>query len=149
MVSQQQIKEFLANKPIAMAGVSRNPKKFGHTSFKELRNKNLDLIPINPHADEIDGIKAYTSVEELPPDVNALLVMTKKEHTLGVVQAAHKRGIKHIWIQQMSETPEALAELENTDVNLISKQCILMHHSPHSFHKFHRNIKKFFGRMPK
>jgi len=149
MVTQQQIADFLANKPIAMAGVSRNPKKFGFTSFKELRGKDLDLIPINPNADEIDGVKAYRSVDDLPQEINALLIMTKKDQTAEVVRSAKSKGIKHIWIQQMSDTPEALAELKDTDVNLISKQCIMMYHKPHSIHKFHRNIKRFFGRMPK
>ena len=149
MVSNQQITDFLANKPIAMAGVSRNKKKFGYTAFKELRQKGLELIPVNPNADEIDGIKAYKSIDKLPPEINALLVMTKKEQTAGLVKSAKDKGIKHIWIQHMSETPEALAELEGSDVNLISKQCILMFHEPHSIHKFHRNIKKLFGRLPK
>jgi len=149
MVTQQMISDFLANDPIAMAGVSRNPKKFGFTAFKELRKKDLNLIPVNPNADEIDGVKAYKSVEELPDNIQALLVMTKKDKTAGVVRSAKEKGIKHIWIQQMSDTPEALAELKDTEINLISKQCILMFHKPHSIHKFHRNIKKFFGRLPK
>ena len=85
----------------------------------------------------------------MPSDVKALLIMTKKDQTVGVVRLAIEKGIKHIWIQQMSETPEALGLLSNTDVNLISKQCILMFHKPHGIHKFHRNIKKFFGGMPK
>ena len=149
MVTQQMISDFLANDPIAMAGVSRNPNKFGFTAFKELRKKDLNLIPVNPNADEIDGVKAYKSVEELPDNIQALLVMTKKDKTAGVVRSAKEKGIKHIWIQQMSDTPEALAELKDTEINLISKQCILMLHKPHSIHKFHRNIKKFFGRLPK
>lgn len=149
MVSQQQITDFLANKPIAVAGVSRNPKKFGYTAFRELRDKELDLIPINPFAEEIDGVKAYKSVDDLPQDVKALLVFTKKDQTAAVIKSAREKGIKHIWIQQMSDTPEAIDQIKDTDINLIIKQCILMHHRPHSIHKFHRNIKKFFGRMPK
>jgi len=149
MTSQKQITDFLANDPIAMAGVSRNPKKFGFTAFKELRGKGLNLIPVNPNANEIDGIKAYKSISELPDDANALLVMTKKDQTLSVIKEAKEKGIKNIWIQHMSETPEALAELEGSDINLITKQCILMFYEPHSIHKFHKGVKKFFGGLPK
>lgn len=149
MVTQQQISDFLANDPIAMAGVSRNTKKFGYTAFKELRTKGLNLVPVNPHGGDIDGLKAYRSVDELPAEIKALLVMTKKDRTADVVRSARDKGIKHIWIQQMSETPEALAELKDTDINLISKQCILMFHKPHSLHKFHRGFKKLFGLLPK
>jgi len=149
MTSQKQISDFLANDPIAMAGVSRNPKKFGFTSFRELRGKGLNLIPVNPNADEIDGVKAYKSISDLPENVNALLVMTKKSQTLSVVKEAKEKGIKNIWIQQMSDTPEAIIELEGTDINVITKQCIMMFHQPHSIHKFHKGIKKFFGGLPK
>lgn len=149
MVTQKQITDFLANTPIAMAGVSRNKKKFGFKAFKELREKGLDLIPVNPHADEIDNIPAFKKVEDLPDNVNALLIFTKKDQTASIVKTAKEKGIKHIWIQQMSQTPEALEEANSEDINLIFKQCIMMHHGAHSIHKFHRNIKGLFGTLPK
>jgi predicted CoA-binding protein len=149
MTTQKQITDFLANDPIAMAGVSRNTKKFGYTAYKELKGKGLNLIPINPNTDEIDGEKSFRSVSDLPDNVKALLVFTKKDQTKLLVQEAKKKGIKHIWIQQMSDTPEAIAELNGTDINLITKQCIMMYHEPHSIHKFHRGLKKLFGALPK
>ena len=149
MISKQQITDFLAHDPIAAVGVSRNPKKFGYQVFKELRQKGLNLIPINPNTEEIDGVKTVASVSELSPDVQALYIVTGKANTLEVVRQAREKGIKHIWIQQTSDTPEALAELKGEDINLIYKQCILMHHEPNSIHKFHRSIKGFFGGLPK
>lgn len=149
MVTKKQIEDFLANDPIAAAGVSRNPKKFGYSVFKELRQKGLNLIPINPNTDVIDGVHTVSSVANLPENVKALYIVTGKANTLGVVQEAKAKGIQHIWIQQTSDTPEALNELKNTNINVISKECILMHHQPHSIHKFHRGIKGFFGRLPK
>ena len=58
MNSLKQINQFLDNQPIAMAGVSRNPKKFGYTAFKELKGKGMKIIPVNPEADEIMGEKS-------------------------------------------------------------------------------------------
>jgi predicted CoA-binding protein len=55
MASLKQIEDFIASQPIAMAGVSRNPKKFGYMAFKELREKGLIVIPVNPSAAEILG----------------------------------------------------------------------------------------------
>ncbi len=149
MVRKQQITDFLSNAPIAAAGVSRNKKKFGYAVFKELREKGLDLIPINPHAEDIDGVPVVKEIKDLPENINALYVVTKKDQTLAVVEAAIEKGIKHIWIQQKSETPEAISALAATDTNLITRQCILMHHQPHSIHKFHGSVKRFFGTMPK
>ncbi|HVN58433.1 MAG TPA: CoA-binding protein [Bacteroidales bacterium] len=149
MASLKQIEIFLNSGPIAMAGVSRNPKKFGHVAFKELREKGLDLVPVNPSAAEILGTKAYPDVKSLPPEISSLLVMTRKDQTASVVKEAKEKGIRNIWIQQSSDTPEAIGELKGTGINFITGECIMMFHKPHSFHKFHRGLNRLFGRYPK
>ena len=149
MVTLDQIENFIAAQPIAMVGVSRNPKKFGYSAFKELKEKGLNVLPVNPSATEIMGAAAYPDIVSLPTDVKGVIIMTKKDQTLSVVRAAKERGIKNIWIQQMSENKDALRELEGSDINYITGECILMYHKPHSVHKFHRALKKIFGRYPR
>jgi len=149
MVRLKQIEEFLASEPIAMAGVSRNPKKFGYAAFKELKDKGLNIIPVNPFADEIYGTKVYPDIKTLPADVKGLIIMTKKEQTPGIIREAKEKGIRQIWVQQMADSKDAIRELENSDINYITKECILMYYKPNSIHKFHRALKKIFGRYPK
>ena len=149
MTTLRQIEEFLGSEPIAMAGVSRNPKKFGFAAFRELKEKGMNIIPVNPHAEEIHGSKVYHDIKSLPDEVRALIVMTGKDQTAGVIREAREKGIKQIWVQQMAESKEALKELEGSGVNFITKECILMHYKPHSFHKFHRAMRKFFGGFPR
>jgi predicted CoA-binding protein len=149
MVTLKQVDEFLGSGPIAMAGVSRNPKKFGFAAFKELKEKGMNVIPINPYTDEIQGSKVYHDIKSLPSDVKGLIVMTNKGQTAGVIREAKEKGIKQIWIQQMAESKEALKELEGSGINYITKECILMHYKPHSIHKFHSAINKLFRRFPR
>jgi uncharacterized protein len=149
MVTLKQIEEFLLSEPVAMAGVSRNPKKFGYAAFKELKEKGMKVIPVNPYADEIHGSKVYHDIRSLPDDVRGLIVMTKKNQTAGVIREAKEKGIRQIWIQQMAESKDALKELEGTGINYITKECILMHYKPHSIHKFHKAIRKLFRTFPK
>jgi predicted CoA-binding protein len=149
MVTLRQIEEFIAAEPIAMVGASGNPKKFGFTAFRELKEKGMNIIPVNRNASEIHQVKAYPDIKSLPPDVKGLIIMTQKNQTADVVKEAKARGYKQIWIQQFSESKEALQELKDTDINYITGQCILMHYKPHSIHKFHARLKKFFGRYPK
>jgi hypothetical protein len=150
MTTLNEIKQFLAPKKFAIAGVSRNEKKFGGAIFKELREKGFELFPINPNATEIQGVKCYQSVNELPGEVNHLLVVTKKHETEKVVQQALENGMKMIWIQQKSETPEALEILQNSGISYIHKKCIMMFAEPvKSVHGFHRSLVKFFGGYPK
>lgn len=149
MASLKQIEEFMAASPFALVGVSRNPKKFGQAAFKELKEKGLDIIPVNPNAGEILGVKTYRDVKSLPPEVKGVIIMTKKDQTAGVVREAREKGIKNIWIQQMADSREALKDLKGSDINYVTGECILMHYKPHSIHKFHKAIRKFFGVFPK
>lgn len=149
MTTLKQINDFIDSQPIAMVGVSRNPKKFGYAAFKELKEKGMKLIPVNPEADQILGEKSYPNVGKLPSEVKSLIIITKKDKTAAVVREAKEKGIKQIWIQQSSDSKEALDELKGSDISYISGECILMHYKPHSIHKFHGRIKKFFGSFPK
>ena len=132
MTTLKQINEFLDSQPIALVGVSRNPKKFGYAVFKELKEKGMKIVPVNPLAEEIMGVKSYPSVKMLPPEVQSIIVFTKKNITASVVRDAKEKGIKQIWIQQMADSKEALEELKNSEINLITGECILMHYKPNS-----------------
>ncbi|HOU00937.1 MAG TPA: CoA-binding protein [Bacteroidales bacterium] len=149
MVTLKQIEEFIASEPIAMVGVSRNPRKFGFTAFRELKEKGMNIIPVNPHAKEIHQTRVYNDIKSLPADVKGLLIMTQKSQTAEIVRQAKEIGLKQIWIQQSSESKEAVEILKGSDINYITGQCILMYYKPHSIHKFHAGLKKFFGRYPK
>jgi len=149
MTTLKQIEDFLAAEPIALVGVSRNPKKFGYAAFKELKEKGMKIIPVNPHASEILGEKVFPDVQALPPEVKGVIIMTNKNQTVSVIRAAREKGLKNIWIQQMADSPESKKELEGSGINYISGHCIMMYYKPNGIHKFHGMIKKFFRSYPK
>lgn len=144
------IDQFLGPKKLAIAGVSRDPKKFGNIVYKELKDRGFEVYPINPNIDLVNGDKCYKSVNDLLPEVTHLLVITPKPLTMGVVREAVAKGIDNIWIQQMSETKEVMDFLKDKPVKLVTRECILMWIEPiKSIHKFHRTIRKIFGLLPK
>jgi predicted CoA-binding protein len=147
--SKSSIEQFLSDRKVAVAGVSRNQKKFGYAVFKELRSKGYEVYPVNPATNTIDDEKCYSSVAELPDGISSLLVVTPKKETMEVVRQAHQKGIRHLWIQQMSETPEVIDFSKDKFEQVIVKQCILMFAEPAGMHKFHRGMKKLFGLLPK
>lgn len=149
-VTKKQIEEFHSTKKFALVGVSRNPKKFGAAVIKELSPKGFDIIPVNPKADSIMDKKCYANISSLPDDVDRVVIITKKKLTEGIVKEAISKGIKQIWIQQMSETKEAVDLAIESGANVIAKKCIFMFSEPvEGMHKFHKSIYKLFGVLPK
>jgi hypothetical protein len=150
MVTLNDIQKFLEPRKMAIAGASRSLKKFGGTVFKELHENGFELYPVNPNADEIQGVKCYKSVEELPPDAEHLYIVTPNYETELVANAAIRKRIKMIWIQQKSETSGAVKSIEEAGIPLIYNKCIMMFASPvKGFHSFHRFWVKVFGGYPK
>lgn len=150
MVTLNEIHEFLAPQKLAIAGASRNEKKFGGAILKELISKGFDVYPINPNAEEIQGKECFSSVDKVPADVKHLYIVTKKEETAAIVEQAVKAGVQRIWIQNGSQTPEAIKIAQDNGIPVISKKCLFMFIDPvggiHGFHKF---LSKTFGTYPK
>lgn len=136
---------FLDDEALAIAGVSRNPKKFGNIVFQTLKNKGIKIVPINPNSGEIEGIPFVNSISALDSGIQKLLIVTNKKDTLKATEEAIAKGIKNIWIQNGCETAEAIHLANTYNVNLISKACILMYANPKGFHKFHQRVTKLFG----
>jgi predicted CoA-binding protein len=148
--SKASINAFLETRKLAIAGVSRDPKKFGYAVLGKLKETGHDLYLIHPDTDTLHGEPCYRNISFLPDDIGGLLIITPKSETLGIVKDAVKKGIPNLWLQQMSETPESIEYALSNKINLITGQCILMFAEPvEGFHKFHRNLKKWFRRLPK
>lgn len=150
MTTLEQIESFLAPKKLAVVGASRNPKKFGRVVYEDLKGKGFTVWAVNPNAEKLDADPCYPDIASLPPEVDRVFIVTPPEKTAGNVKQALDKGIRNIWIQQRSDTLEALEMLKDKDVNLIHDKCIFMFAAPvKGAHNFHRFITRLFGRYPK
>lgn len=150
MTSLTDIREFLAPKKMAIAGASRNAKKFGAMIFEDLLKKGYQLYPVHPEAAEIQGVACYKKVTDLPSEAEMLYIVTPKIQTLNVVKQAVEKGIKKIWIQQSSETPEAIEWAKQHQIPVISGHCMFMFAEPVSgIHGFHRWLSKIVRTYPR
>jgi predicted CoA-binding protein len=150
MVTKKEIEIFFKPKKLAIVGVSRDAKKFGHLVYKDLKAKGYSVYPVNPKADKIEGDRCYKSVKDLPDDIKSVLILTPKLETDSILREVINKGIINIWVQQMSETNQTIKIAEEYQKEIIHKKCIYMFAEPVSgFHRFHRTILKLFGMLPK
>jgi predicted CoA-binding protein len=150
LITQQQIDNFLKANTIAIAGASRDEKSFSSQVALHLNKLGYKLWLINPQYSSIEKQSNHLqSIAELPSDINNLLILTPANQTESVVAEAIKKGIKNIWIQQYSDTPNALKLARENRINVVHHQCIFMFSQPEGMHKFHHRIKKVFGALPK
>lgn len=149
MSNLDQIKTFVGQKHIAIAGVSGTPHKFGNAIFKELNKKGYTLYPISKSLQEFEGISCFPDIQSIPNEVTALIICTKPEQSKLLVQEARAKGIRNIWLQQGAEDKAKPETAASANENLITNQCILMYVEPsHFMHRTHAFINKLVGKYP-
>jgi predicted CoA-binding protein len=150
MNTRKDIQDFVAQKTLAVVGMSRAPHSFSANATKALRAKGYRLFLVNPNAAEIQGERCFPRMATLPEVVGGALFLTPPSATADAVREAVEAGVKHIWIQQGAESKEALAWCAAKNVSVISGHCILMFAEPvGSLHRIHRWLKGLFGGLPK
>jgi predicted CoA-binding protein len=149
MNTKQDIQEFLSQKTIAMAGLSRDEKSTSASIKKELQSKGYRILAVNPNASSIGGETCYPSLSALPEKVGGVLVVTGPSQSGKVVSEAAKLGINRVWVQLGAQSPEAAAACAAPGMAAVNGKCIMMFAEPvSSIHGVHRWFAKVFGTLP-
>ncbi len=149
MTTKKDVTDFLAQKKLAIVGVSRSHEKFSNAVYRELKAKGYQLFPINPNADSVEGDHCYPNLGALPEPVGGAVIIVPRPEVELVVKDAAKAGITRVWIQQQSETNAAIDFCNENGINVIHNECVMMFAEPTAFfHKFHRWVWGMAGKLP-
>lgn len=118
---------FLEKKVFAVAGASADREKYGNKTLRAYLQNDMVVYPINPRAEQIEGVKVVADVASLPDGVEALSIVTPPPVTLKVVEAALERGIRWFWMQPGAENDEAISLAEEAGASVIhGGPCVLV-----------------------
>jgi len=149
MNSKKNVEEFLAQKKIAVVGVSRKKTKFGNAIYKELKQKGYQVFPINPNMQSFEGDNCYPDLLSLPEKVDGVVINVPPTQTEKVVKEVNDIGIKKVWLQQGSQSEAAIKYCEENGIDCVSNECILMFAQPSAFiHRAHKWVWSVFGKLP-
>lgn len=150
MVSRAMIDEFLSQKHLALAGVSRDGKGFGHVIRKELTAKGYQLHLVHPEVDTVAGEPCVRHLADIAGQVGGLVLVTSSSATEKLVVEAAEAGIGRLWMQQGAESDEAIRLAEKNGLSVVHHHCILMFAEPAGLpHRIHRWFKSLVGGVPR
>jgi hypothetical protein len=150
MVTQNQIKDFVAQPTVALVGLSRSGQAFSNRVRRELKARGYRVYAVNPNADLIEGEPCYHSVAALPERPGSALFCTPPAETETAVREAMEAGVHHLWLQPGAETAEAIRAGQEGAANLVTGECILMFLPPVRLpHALHRWVWGALGKLPR
>ena len=152
---KQAATEFLANKRIAVTGVSRTPK--GHGSnivYQRLRQRGYEVFAVNPNADEVEGDRTYQDLRSIPGGVDAVVIGTRPETAESTMHECAELGIKQVWMHRSvggGSVSDAATEYgRQRGITVIDGGCPLMFDPcADGGHKVMRFVFTMTGKVPR
>lgn len=147
MPSQADIDDFLAQKHLAVVGVSTDPRNFTHVVYRALKDHGRTMYPVNrtARADYIDGDRAYRTLADVPDPVDGVVVMVRARLAADAVREAAARGVPRVWlfhgIGPGAVSREAIELCHEHNMRVVDGACPFMFEAPVTgIHKLHQRL---------
>jgi acetyl-CoA synthetase (ADP-forming) len=144
------LKAMLEPKSIAVIGASRTPGKIGYVVLRNIIGYGYSgrVYPINPHANEILGLKAYPSVLEVPDEVDVAVIAIPAQEVPKAIEECGRKGVKVAVVITSGFSEVGNVELEERIVKIAREYGVRIL-GPNIFGYAYtpRNINATFGPM--
>jgi hypothetical protein len=144
---KEKIANFFTSEAFAVVGVSNNKHKFGYTVYRQFKDRQFKVYPVNKNYENYNGCQCFNSVKELSENVKSVVLVVPPTETEKVIKDCVGTGIQNIWMQPGSKSNNAIELANQNNISVIHDECILMFLKPvKSIHVFHRWINKIFSK---
>lgn len=121
------LSDFLRKENVfAVVGVSRNPAKYGHQVYKDLKGAGYTVYPVNPTIKEVLGDRCYPSLRELPERPDVVDTVVPPDVTERIVAECKELGITRVWMQPGSESGAAIEFCRENKIMVVHGLCVIV-----------------------
>jgi len=106
-------------KTVAIVGASNDRHKFGNKALRAFLSEGHTVIPINPHETQVEGVRAYASVLDVPGPIDMATVYVQPDIATRLLAEFERKQIPEIWINPGAEDDELMAEAARRGLNVI------------------------------
>ena len=126
--TDEQIRDILSLKKVAVIGMSKNSSKAAHYVPKYLADNGYEITPVNPSTNEILGKKSYNALSDINEEIEIVDIFRPSDQVLPFVQEAIKKKPKVIWLQEGIHNKEAEELAQKEGIQVIFNRCMLAEH---------------------
>jgi hypothetical protein len=98
------------SKVVAVIGASSDRRKFGNRAVRAFRRQGYIVVPVNPNHAEVEGLKAYASVLDVPEAIDMATFYVPPDVGERVMREVARKQIPEVWLNPGSES-DALVRL--------------------------------------
>src|SRR5204862_8289790 len=106
-------------KVVAVSGASSDRRKFGNRAVRAFQQQGYTVVPINPHEAEVEGLKAYASVLDVPGPVDMASLYVPPEIGERLIEEIARKGIAEVWVNPGAESDALIARARALEIQPI------------------------------
>ena len=106
-------------KVVAIIGASNDRRKFGNRALRAFREQGNTVVPINPHEQEVEGLKAYRSVLDVPGPIDMASFYVPPEIGEQVIEDVARKNIAEVWLNPGAESENLIRRAESLHIRPI------------------------------
>lgn len=119
---------------VAVIGASSDRSKFGNKAVRAFLHHGDTVVPINPREPEVEGLKTYASVLDVPGPIDMATFYVPPRVGLGLLDDVAKKGIAEVWLNPGADSPELVARAMALHVRpVVACSIIGIGESPHQY----------------
>jgi uncharacterized protein len=103
------VQDFLAQKRIAVVGVSDQRETGCNLAYRKFRDAGYKVSAVNPRLTTYEGAPCYPDLQSIPDRPDAVFILANPQVAEQIVQQCVDLGIKHVWMHCMMGTKPGLA----------------------------------------
>jgi predicted CoA-binding protein len=107
------------SKVVAVIGASRNRQKFGNRAVRAFTRQGYTVVPIHPHEREVEGLKAYRTVLDVPGPIDMASFYVPPAIGEQVIEEVARKGIPEVWLNPGAESDALIARARALSVRPI------------------------------
>jgi uncharacterized protein len=152
---EARVADFLAQKRIAVAGVSRTKPSPANLIYKKLKDAGSQVFAVNPNAATFEGDPCYSNLKAISGGIDGVVIVTRPELTEEIVRQCVDAGVSRVWMHQSfakastSVSDDAARFCSDNSITVIAGACPMMFCQPVDFgHKCMRWMLRVTGGLP-
>jgi len=114
---------------IAVVGASRDPAKAAHSVPLQMQRYGWRIIPVNPYADELFGVPAYPTLDDIEEPVDLVDVFRPARDAADVVRQAVAIKAPAVWLQSGIVSAEARRIATEAGIDYVEDRCLAVERS--------------------
>lgn len=91
-------------KRVAVVGASRNRRKYGNRAVRAFLQQGYEVFPVNPHEHEIEGLRTYPTVADVPGTLDLVTMYVPPEVGVELIEGIAAKGPVELWINPGAES---------------------------------------------